>query len=549
MRNAFRKLSLAALAAAAAAAARAADWSWRIPVKMYQNLEFEQRATIDKAVDAYIKAENAANRNQSVPDVQIPLFRAAEAEWKKYSANFELDGNDNVNAYVLFMQGMSQMGARDRNKAKKTFEELVDLYAEVPGKSWIVPAAQFMIGDCEFANGETTRAKRTFLNMLADEKAQEHPLACRAYNRLANLSWKLLDNDKVNDALKYWLKATDKIYKDTATSDWRAACDSLPQAYAIHCRWKEITAWIYRDIDPANAKERANAAQAFEDLINGRRYWWPGWWFDAKYVDKVGERDKAIKEINKGLSKWHEDQKQVFLADGREWAFYVRAFNYRRAVDLSEAKKLIPEIRKCIQAADEKSKPARAREFGIILADARLFDEAHTMEDLIQNPVSRLWLSYEIDRREPKWDAVVLTLEQIIANVDPDVSLQGKKTLAWIYKDYIRDYEKALKIYQEISVPPGTLWDIQYCQRRLGKKKEALATLQELMFFPDHAARAVWHMGEYYREDGEKDLAVKCYRQLLNHPEWKKSPESSQAHQRLEAWGIATGGAVVETIR
>ena len=106
----------------------------------------------------------------------------------------------------------------------------------------------------------------------------------------------------------------------------------------------------------------------------------------------------------------------------------------------------------------------------------RLFDEAHSMEELIQNPVSRLWLSYEIDRRQPKWDAVVLTLEQIIANVDPEVSLSGKKTLAWIYKEYIRDYEKALKIYQEISVPPGTLWDIQYCQRRLGKKKEALAS-------------------------------------------------------------------------
>lgn len=539
-----RTLTLAFAAAATAALAVAGDWTWRMPVKMYQNLDFEKRATIDKAVDAYIKAETAAQQNKSVPDVQIPLFRAASAEWKKYSVQYELDYDDDaVKAYVLFMQGMSSKGARDRNAAMKTFEELLDFY---PTESWIVPAAQFMIGDCQYANGENNKAKGTFLEMLSDPKAAEHPLACRAYNRLATIFWKL---GKVDEATKNWLQASDPIYKDIASGDWRSACETLPQAYAIGGKWKELTSFVFRDLDPQNAKGRANAVQGAEDVINGRRWYWNEWWYDAKYVDKLGEKDKAIKELNKGFAKWHEDQKAVFLADGRDWEYYKRAFSYRRAIDLADAKKLIGDMTKYVKSSPDDVRSARAKDLAIMLADARLFDEAHTIEPLVADPLARLWLSYEIDRRAGAWDACVLTLEQIIANKDPEVSLSGKKTLAWVYKDAIHDYEKALKIYQEISVPPGTLWDIQYCYRRLGKKTETFATLQDLTFFPDQAARATWTMAEYYREDGEKEKAIALYRRLLSQPEWKKTGESSQAHQRLEAWGIATGGAVVETIR
>lgn len=540
----FRKTGSALLLATLALGASAADWTWRMPVKMYQNLDFEKRSTIDKAVDAYIKAETAAQQNKSVPDVQIPLFRAASAEWKKYSVQYELDYDDDaVKAYVLFMQGMSSKGARDRNAAMKTFEELIDFY---PEESWIVPAAQYMIGDCQYANGENNKAKGTFLMMLSDPKAGEHPLACRACNRIASIFWKL---GKANEACSYWLQAADNKYKEIASSDWRGACETIPQAFAIAGKWKELTSFVYRDLDPQNAKGRANAAQWTEDLISGRRYYWGEWWFDAKYVDKLGEKDKAYKELNKSFAKWHEEQKSVFLADDREWEYYKRAFSFRKAVDINDAKKLIGDMTKHVKSSPENVRPERAKDLAIMLADSRLFDEAHSVETLMTDPVKRLWLSYEIDRRAGAWDACVLTLEQLIANKDPEVSLSGKKTLAWVYKDAIHDYEKALKIYLDISVPPGTLWDIQYCYRRLGKKAETFATLQDLAFFPDQAARATWTMAEYHREDGEKEKAIALYRRLLSQPEWKKTGESSQAHQRLEAWGIATGGAVVETIR
>lgn len=523
----------------------AGDWTWRMPNKMYQNLDFEKRTTIDKAIAAYVKAEEATRHGRSVPDVQVPAYRAAVAEWKKYSVQYELDfEDDHLKAYVLFMQGLSLKGARDRNSATKVFEELLDFY---PDQTWITPAAMFMIADNHYANGEHTKAKRAFLDMVSDPEAAAHPLACRAYNRIATIEWKLLNAE---GAVANWHKATDPIYRDIATGDWNGACSALTQSYAIAGKWKELTTFILRDINPDDAKGRLKAIRDAEGTIDYHRSrTWDHWWYDAKYLDKPGERSKARRALNEGFAEWHESNKAIYMAQNQEWDFLHRAFNYRRGVSGQKARELIPDMTEYVKKSDEKSRPGRARTLAILLADSGLYQDAHMLETYIKDIVSRLWLSYEIDRRARAWDACILTLEQIIANKDPKVSLSGKKTLAWLYKDCKRDYEKALKIYLEISTPPGTLWDIQYCYRRLGEKAKAFAVLEELTFFPDQAASATWHMAEYHKDDGNKEKAIALYRRLLSHPEWKKSRESSWAHQRLEAWGIATGGAVIETIR
>lgn len=538
----LKKRQIAVLLALSCVAVFAGDWSWRIPTKMYQNLDFEKRATIDKAVEAYAKAEETRRQNRSVPDEQIPAFRAAAAEWKKYTVQYELDYDDEeVKAYVLFMEGMSLYGARDRNKAVKAFEELLDFYVD---QKWITAAAQFMIGECQYANGENNKARNTFMDMVAEYP--EFPLTARAYNRIASIYLYL---HKLPEATQNWREAANPIFKDTASSDWNEATRTLPQVLAILGNWKALTDSVFEDKEKKTPKEVLNTLVWLEDTIMGNRWQWGQRWYDVHYQDKPGDKVKAYKEFDKGFSKWHESHKNIFLEGGSEWEYYRRAFQYRRSIDLQDAKKLIPDIYKCLKGLDEAIRPTRAKEFAMLLAEVRFFDEAHSLEEMIKDPIQRLWLSYEIDRRASKWDACILTLEQLIASKDPEISLSGKKTLAWLYKDCLHDFEKALKIYQEISIPPGTLWDIQYCYRRLGKKKESYATLNEITFFPDQAARAIWTMAEYYREDGEKEQAIALYRRLLSHPEWKKTGESSQAHQRLEAWGIATGGADAGLVR
>ncbi len=571
-------------------AAAADSWTWRMPVKYYQELDFEHRAAIDRARDAYMRAEESTRRNQSFPDKQLPLYRAAAAEWEKYRVQFELDNefnSDAVNAYVEFMHAYSLQGARDRNKAIKKYQELLDLY---PDETWITGAAQYMIGANQLANGENSRAKNTFQAMVeAPEKTQwaKHPLACNAYLNIGDFYWGI---GKYENALDYWKQGLTPEFKQISSDTYGRLHRYYRAGLALLGRWNDLTELELDGLDPRNLKGRANAIVGAEDYIRSWQTvnWLNDWYWNRRYLDKDKEKAAAYGKWQKGFADWHESNESIFRDDKRDWVYVMRKFLYRVAYSKDQAKKVVPELLKLIQSAPDDQVVPRAREFinglngnGLgkeakdvfpelskliaksspeeaerrakeiikILCDCSMFVEARTLLPYIRNKNANLWATYGIDLAERKYKDCVVSLEGIIADPDPQASLSGKKTLAWLYKDRMAEYAKAIKLYEEISQPPGTLWDIQWCYRRLGEKKKAQATLDEITFFPDQAARAVWTKAEYYREDGEKDMAIALYRRLLSQPEWKKTQESSWAHQRLEAWGIATGGAVINEVR
>ena len=582
-------LSLICLLQAQPSAA-ADSWTWRMPVKYYQELDFEHRAAIDRARDAYIRAEESTRRNQSFPDKQLPLYRAAAAEWEKYRVQFELDNDfnaDAVNAYVEFMHAYSLQGARDRNKAIKKYQELLDLY---PEETWITAAAQYMIGANQLANGENSRAKNTFVAMVeAPEKPQwaKHPLACNAYLNIGDFYWGI---GKYDTACDYWRQGLTPEFRQISKDTYDRLHRYYRAGIALLGRWNDLTAFEIGDLDEKNVKGRAKAIVDAEDYF---RFWqtvnWLNdWYWNRRYLDKDKDKAAAHGKWLKGFADWHESNEAVFRNDGRDWQYAMRKFLFRAAYSKDQAKKVIPELLKLIQSASDdqvvpraremvkglndnglgkeardifpelskliaKSAPdvveRRAKEIIKILCECKMFVEARTLLPFIRNKNANLWAAYGIDLEERKYKDCVVSLEGIIADPDPQASLAGKKTLAWLYKERMGEYAKAIKLYEEISQPPGTLWDIQWCYRRLGEKKKAQATLDEITFFPDQAARAVWTKAEYFREDGEKDMAIALYRRLLSQPEWKKTQESSWAHQKLEAWGIATGGAVINEVR
>lgn len=537
------------LALAVPVAALADSWTWRMPHKYYQNLNFEKRAAIDRARDAYIKAEDARNRNRPVPD-QIPLFRAAANEWKKFQVQFEFDAvdpvEDAVNAYVLFMQAYSLQGARDRNTAIKQYNEILDLF---PAETWLTPAAQYMIGKNYLDNGEASRAKRVFEEMLDTPEMADHALAAAANLHLGNYYWK---HGKYTTATGFWKQGTSKHFKEIARPDYDAQRALIMDSYALLGKWKELADFIFDGLDEKNVDARYKAVIGVEDRFG--TWWvrnnWNNWYWNLRWPEgKENDRRAAQKIFDQSLSKWHEWLKPVFTAADHEWVWAIRAFRYRRAWSEKEARKMVDELTALLKKSPKKDVEPRAKELIYLLADFKMYTEAHMLVPLIASTTQQLWMTFEIDIRAGKMDACVLTLETLISNVDPAVSLAGKKKLAWLYKDRIHDYEKALKLYQDISNPPETLWSIQECYRRLGKKPQAFATLEEIAFFPDQKAAAFWRIAEYHREDGNKEMAIAYYRRLLSQPELKKSNESSWAHQKLEAWGIATGGAVGNEVR
>ena len=162
------------------------SWSWVLPVKIYQNLDFSERAGIDRAREAYHRAEEAERRNTPVNEL-IPFYRGAAAEWKKVQLQNEMTASPALSAYLLFMQGLSLQGARDRNAAIKAYTELLDYFID---ERWISTAALFHIGLAHQQNGDDRSAQKTYLELVEDPAHARHPLAARAYRRLGDMSWR-----------------------------------------------------------------------------------------------------------------------------------------------------------------------------------------------------------------------------------------------------------------------------------------------------------------------------------------------------------------------
>ena len=421
--------------------ALADSWTWRMPVKYYQQLDFEHRTAIDRARDAYIRAEESTRRNESFPDKQLPLYRAAAAEWEKYRVQFELDNEfnaDAVNAYVEFMHAYSLQGARDRNKAIKKYQELLDLY---PDETWITAAAQYMIGANQLANGESSRAKNTFLAMVeAPEKPQwaKHPLACNAYLNIGDFYWGI---GKYNDALDFWKQGLTPEFKQSS----KDAYDRLHRYYraglALLERWNDLTELELDGLDAKNIKGRAKAIVDSEDYFrNGQTGGWLGdWYWNRRYLDKEKDKNAAYNKWLKGFADWHESNESIFKDDHRDWQFAVRTYLYRVAYSKDQAKKIIPELVRLFKASADDAIVPRARELiGIlngnghgkeardvfpelskliaksgpeeaerrakeiikILCDCNMFVEARTLLPYVRNKIANLWATYGIDLAE-----------------------------------------------------------------------------------------------------------------------------------------------------
>jgi tetratricopeptide (TPR) repeat protein len=121
----------------------------------------------------------------------------------------------------------------------------------------------------------------------------------------------------------------------------------------------------------------------------------------------------------------------------------------------------------------------------------------------------------------------------------------AREARAQAYKLQLKDFKKAIALFYEISDPPRTLWEIQDCYLRWDRLNDACNTLKEIeSMFPTQAARAAWTRTSYYHRQKIRPKTIAEARRILKI--YPKTRESSQAHQLLERYGIATGGGVLE---
>lgn len=548
----MKKLVLIAAAAAAPlfAAARTYDWSWRMPSHVYQNLEFTMRSGVDRATKVFQQADDAERRGTKVTEL-VPQYRAAKAEWKKVQIQAEAEGFDEqLLAYVIFMQGLSAARAHDRNEAVKLFGEVVDLY---PEETWIAYPARYFAGTTKINMGDV-KAGEAALDELIDLGAKsDNPVMASALVTRAN-RYAAAGKDAI--ALETWKKV--QPFKEAIYWTWNEANGNVA-AYASYLGDREaLEQALAERNDEKDPKKRLNRQIEIVNAhswwyVNGMRWSWvnPAKYFYDKYT-KQSDRDKAITKFSRFMQDWALSLKGLFAEAGRPFEAEVVAFRIKCHTEkVADLVKDVDRMLAGIKAEkNDNVKAALASGCAMSLAWRQAFDAAKRFPEVVPNPVKAAKLRYEIAEYQGDWKGAVLAIEEILAReIEPAEVQKWKYQLGWIYRERIKDQEKAIAVYSEITDPPRQLWEIAWAYRYAKKNKEAYRSLTEIAsMFPKDAPEAVFRIAEWREADGEKQKAIALYRRLLTQPEWKQSAASSRAHQALERLGIATGGAMTNTV-
>ena len=548
----MKRLAIAVVAFAPLfAAARSYEWSWRMPDRVYQNLEFTLRSAVDRAAKVYDQADSAERRGTKVTDL-VPQYRAAKAEWKKVQIQAEAEGFDeSLLAYVIFMQGLSAVKAHDRNEGLKLFGEVVDLY---PEERWISIPARYFGASTRLKMGDV-RAGENGLDEVIEQGGNDtnpclgyaiYERACR-YRDVGNEA-SALELFKKLDPFKeiiYWTWSNANG-ESAAYASFLGDMEGLDAALKARNDERDPKKKLARQIEIVNGHAGW--------YLNGMRYAWvqPLKRFHDKFP-KQSDRQKAIDKFSRFMSSWAMAQKPLFAEAGRPFEADCLSFRIKAmTAKPDEVRKDVGGIAAGIKAEkNEKTRGSLAWGCGMTLAYRQQWDAALQFPELMPSPLGAAKLRYEINREKEDWKAAILAIEEIMSReVEPSEVQKWKYTLGWIYRDRTKEYEKAIKTYAEITDPPRQLWEISTAYRYAKKNKEAYRALTEIAsMFPKDAADAVYRIAEWREQDGEKQKAIALYRRLLTQPEWKQSGASSRAHQALERLGIATGGAMTNTVR
>ncbi len=527
------------------------EWDWHLPGNIYKDLDFSDRAGVDRAVKLFEQAVHAERSGMKVTDL-VPRYRAAAGEWRKVQVQAEsVGGNESLLAYAVFMQGYAKQQARDRNEALKLFTEVLDFY---PDEKFIAIPARYMISVVKRQMGDVKDANAELEAIVDDGGADGHTLYYSVLRTLAANHWA---EGRLREAAEMW----EKIAFTKGSVNWdlrRWSRDDLVRARILCLDFGNLMPVLLVGApDRPTAKREVLSANA--NWISEIDAYWHHpitQYLDSKYPrdKKASERRSILEKIRKGYIAWFESEAAVFDGCDDGWTLALLRMKLNRPLDKADAfQKRVKNLTGILKASKADLLNGRAHTLAHLFRSYGLKEEARTIASLPKDTLFRLRLQYEVESNLHEWKMAAMYLEQYI-HTKPEPSehelKNAKYELAWLYGHRLGDHAKALKVYQEMNDPPRSLWGVAESFRAIGKKRESYMTLTEIAsIFPGDAANATLRMAQWKEADGDKKAAIGYYRHLMNHPQWKQSSASSQAHQALERLGVATGGAMTNQVR
>ena len=528
MERAIKRLLplLAAMAALSASAAeRIGDWWVAMPADVLRSMSASERTCADRAL-GQLDGNGA---------------KAAADEFKRFETEFLATATEDALAWASFFRAYSLDRANDKFKAVDQYSETIELYPDSPATC----AALFFRGRCQGANGQVQKGLDDYRELVGRPEFASHPLAYAAHNRLASGELKA---GRLASARTEW-EAVRALPRDGNRTEWDDANGNLSLLAAL--------------ADPeaamrnAAGDETVDAGKRREKLRGWRNWIWGAVWNNTPVVEAYfRENLGGAKDVRAAELAWLGRMSATFAAfaepiyrgtPGGDWELATVELDAAAALD---PKNLSPKVDRMVallrKTDDPEVRSSRAVEFAAKLRDMGRIDEAKLLLDCIADPVRRARTAAGIGWRARDGAYVAEALAPLEALPDPEVAGKAKREHARCCQELLKDYDAAIRLYEEAPSPPATLWEVARCHRAAGRLAKAQAALDEICgVFPADAAQAMLAKGDWYRDAGDRKNAIACYRRILAHAEWKKGDAASQAHQRLEAFGIATGGAVV----
>lgn len=494
----------------------AKEWSWKLSTQRFKKLNTFERA-------AYNKGKLAYERRQ---------YRGASSAFEQFKVEYE---NSTALSYAIFMQGLSLHFAKDRGKAIRAYNEVLDYFGDIIEDA---APALYWLGRAHFDNGDKRKGILAMKEMVEDEDYSQHPLAAGALKTLANNYW--ANKDK-HIAVKYWKQVVSDFSSSNAKES-RAARDSVIKYYSEEGRLTEVSPWLLQTsklAGPELAKARTDIA------INVVKVILYELGHNAKY--RQAKYKKSYRKQLKELDSYLISEKGNFIKCKQEWNYYRNALqlsgkylNKKKAVD-----QLLVEAQKYIKTKEkEKERDSLIDNLSEFLRGYVSIDRAI---HFITNHSNHNYVSYKKAvylYHAAKWDASAEQAKLCEGMADKKLATDAMMLRANIYRMRLNKQDEAIKLYQELSQPPTTLFYIADSSVRKGDHKRALTTWSEIEnSFPAQAANAAWHKTAHLQKMGENKKAVAAARSLLKRYPTSGRP-ASQAHQLLESYGVDTGGGV-----
>ena len=532
-------------------AVHAWDWrsDWRMRGDVYRSFDFTVRGGLDRATKSFETAVDRETRGGLSEQDRIALFRAAAAEWRKVQVQSETgDFDEKILSYALFMQGCARERAKDSNEAVRLYSEVLELYPDI---TWVSIPTKLRLGCLQMSMGDVRKGEATLTDLLDDPASQNTVSRAVALRIMGEKLW---DAGKFDDAIAYFKEIMGmRVAGDGRRYGSRDRLVAITLAKGDYSDFDDLVFFGVKEED----SPRLDAARRMFDTVC--YVWLRNWsWCDFnsrlnKLYPSETARNKKLEASKASFLAWFEGKKPLYAALGRNGDY---ALDCLRAATLTGKNDVIAARLKAVEDIirankDDSAASKTAWTVKDILCTVGQYDLARRLPDLVKSPLSSSMMRHQIELAAGKHAAAAMCLEEYLGHKPPpDAAKNAKLTLARLYRDNLGKCDKAISLFQEVNDPPSTLWELYSTYWKAGKKKEAYSMLIELeSMFPSEAPRAFYTHAQRLEGDGNVKQAIAIYRRLLSQPEWKKTQESSWAHQALERHGIATGGAVVNEVR